>query len=324
MLRKIIQYYYLLFFAVAGFFFYQAVERFPAEGSQVLKYRFPSIEGFLPISSLVALKSYWFSGVFDPVHPAGLTILISVILSAILLKRGFCSHICPIGTISELLYNLRKKLVPGDLEIPKFLVYALSSIKYLLALFFIKVIVVDMPPEAAWQFINSPYNAVADIKMLNFFLNPSSLTIKVILVLLVLSLIFQQFWCRFLCPYGAFMNFFALFSPFVIYRNYNACISCKKCDRICSGGIKISSKNFVSSPECTMCHNCINVCPVKDTLTVKSRIGKLVLKPFVYSLFLVGIFLTGMAVAKIFGHWHSLLLDELWHSYFPFIDKIYH
>ncbi|WP_166504003.1 4Fe-4S binding protein [Carboxydothermus islandicus] len=324
MLRKFSQYYYLFFFSAAGFFFYRAVTLFPTEGVSALKYRFPSIEGFLPISALVALKSYLFTGIFDPVHPAGLTILILIILSAFLFKRGFCSHICPIGTVSELLYRLRKKIIPGDLIIPTWLGYFLASTKYLIALFFIKVILIDMPYDAAWQFVHSPYNAVADIKMLKFFLNPSALTVKVLLVLIILSLTFPQFWCRFLCPYGAFMNIFAFFSPLTLKRNNESCISCKKCDKICPGNLKISTQNAITSPECTLCYSCVEVCPVKNTLSIGSRIGKFTLTPFQYSLLLLGFFIGGMIIAKLTGHWHSTVLPELWQAYYPLVDMLSH
>ena len=41
----------------------------------------PSVEAFLPISALMALKRFLFTGAWDPVHPAGLSILLLALLT---------------------------------------------------------------------------------------------------------------------------------------------------------------------------------------------------------------------------------------------------
>jgi hypothetical protein len=45
----------------------------------------------------------------------------------------------------------------------------LHSLKYLLLAFFLRAIVLKMDPAALDYFIHSPYNMVADIKMLYFY-----------------------------------------------------------------------------------------------------------------------------------------------------------
>ncbi|HCG04343.1 MAG TPA: 4Fe-4S ferredoxin, partial [Desulfovibrio sp.] len=57
----------------------------------------PSVEGFLPISALIAFKRLLFTGQWDPVHPAGLFIFMAVLGMAVLLRKGFCGYICPVG-----------------------------------------------------------------------------------------------------------------------------------------------------------------------------------------------------------------------------------
>ncbi|HID98282.1 MAG TPA: 4Fe-4S binding protein [Thermodesulfobacteriaceae bacterium] len=39
---------------------------------------------------------------FDPIHPAGLVILVAVLTIAVLLRKGFCRWICPIGFVSNI------------------------------------------------------------------------------------------------------------------------------------------------------------------------------------------------------------------------------
>lgn len=68
------------------------------------------VEAFLPISALVGLKAWISTGKFDPIHPAGLVIFLAAIILSLMLKRTFCSWICPIGTLSEGLAKIGKKV----------------------------------------------------------------------------------------------------------------------------------------------------------------------------------------------------------------------
>ena len=49
--------------------------------------------------------------------------------------------------------------------------------------------------------------------MLNFFRYLGTVGLAVILLLVALSVIVQNFWCRFLCPYGALMGIVSALSP---------------------------------------------------------------------------------------------------------------
>jgi len=45
------------------------------------------------------------TGFINRVHPAALVIFLSVIAVSLILRRSFCSWICPVGTLSELLWK---------------------------------------------------------------------------------------------------------------------------------------------------------------------------------------------------------------------------
>ena len=63
-------------------------------------------EAFLPLSALLGLKRFLLTGQYDPIHPAGLTILLVALCTAILCRRGFCGYLCPVGWLSGLLARL--------------------------------------------------------------------------------------------------------------------------------------------------------------------------------------------------------------------------
>lgn len=321
--RKLSQIYFLSLFLAAGYFLYKALNLLPELGLDALKYRFPSLEGFLPISSTVGLRHWILTGEFDSIHPAGLTILLLAIISTLLLKRGFCSHICPIGTISEYAYKIRMHFFKFKVPLPTVLTSFLRIPKYLLLGFLLMAVFIFMSPVDIAKFIRSPYNIIAEVKMLYFFLEPSTLTIKVLAGLVILSLLISNFWCRFLCPYGALLSLFSYFSPVAISRNKTQCVSCHSCEKICPSQLKITTVQTVSSVECTICQNCINTCP-RSALKVESKIMKHALTPRQYSCLLLSIFILGISIAMVSGHWNPTELPPYWVKYVPMADMIFH
>jgi polyferredoxin len=74
---------------------------------------------------------------------------------------------------------------------------------------------------------------VADIKMLHFFTNISALAFGVLVALSVFSIFVRNFWCRYLCPYGALLGGLSFVSIFKIHRNEDTCTRCHQCTRSC-------------------------------------------------------------------------------------------
>ena len=83
------------------------------------------------------------------------------------------------------------------------------------------------------DFMHTPYGLIADVKMLNFFREMSQTAAIVLAALVVLSILVENFWCRYLCPYGALMGLVSLLSPLKIRRDPAACIDCGKCAQAC-------------------------------------------------------------------------------------------
>ncbi|HLP14733.1 MAG TPA: hypothetical protein VK470_00665, partial [Bacteroidota bacterium] len=141
--------------------------------------------------------------------------------------------------------------------------------------------------------------------------------IPVLVLTLGGALIYKFFWCKYLCPLGAFTNIFLnvtaaagailaytivrlagiqlsaywLLGALVligwiteigfmrswllpipkITRNTDTCSDCGHCDNHCPQGIRISTMAEVRHIDCTLCSDCINRCPLKNTLTINRR-----------------------------------------------------
>jgi Pyruvate/2-oxoacid:ferredoxin oxidoreductase delta subunit len=269
----------------------------------------PGVEGFLPISALISLKYWLQTGIVNEVHPSGLFILLAILAVSVMVKKAFCSWLCPIGTLSESLWMLGKKVFNKNITLPRWLDYPLRSLKYLLLLFFVSSILkMDVPALAG--FIYSPYNKVADVKMYQFFANITSFALWTIIILILLSVVIKNFWCRFLCPYGALLGIAGWLSPLKITRNKATCIDCDLCTKACPADIKVHTAGRVWSDECTSCLACIQVCPVRDTLDMRFSKRSKPVPNWVLGSLVVGLFAAITGLAMLNGHWQNGIQKE--------------
>ena len=94
------------------------------------------VEGWLPIAGLMNLKYWILSGEIPRVHPAAMFLLITFLAMAFLLRKAFCSWLCPVGTISEYWWRAGKKLFKRNFVLPRWLDLPLRGLKYFLLGFF--------------------------------------------------------------------------------------------------------------------------------------------------------------------------------------------
>ena len=302
--RKLIQYLFLATVGLIGIKFSMFVNQLE-NGMVPAVNRPPGIEAFLPISSLISLKYWLVTGIFNPIHPSGLIIFLMALVTAVGLKRGFCSWVCPFGLLTEHLNRLHKLIFRRNIKVTPWLDFPLRSLKYLLLAFFLWAIVLNMNAAALDYFIYSPYNMVADIKMLKFFTDITPLALWVLVALVVLSILVRNFWCRYLCPYGALLGVLSFLSILKVHRNVKTCTNCQKCTRTCPVDIKVHKTTSVISDECHACLKCVAVCPEKDTLYISASRRNGILKPLAYAVMICMLFVGASLIGRLTGNWQT-------------------
>ncbi|HIJ79211.1 MAG: 4Fe-4S binding protein [Desulfobulbaceae bacterium] len=311
-LRFVMQAAFSLFCLYSGYCFY-LFYAWASGASRFFVPRPPAVEAFLPISGLIGLKQLLLTGVYDEIHPAGLTIFISALLLALFFRKGFCGWICPVGFISNLIEKIGLQLKTIK-RIPVFFDILLMSLKYFLLAFFAFVVLLEMDLQAIEEFSRSPYNLVVDARMLLFFIKPSTVTLWCLSFLVFVSFFSRNFWCRYLCPYGALLGLIALFSPVRVKRDREKCIGCQQCEKVCPGSIRVAAKDSINSPECLGCLECVAVCPVDDCLKV-SAAGRQ-LPALLLPLGILALFFSLWAWAQLSGHWQSEVPLEVLQAYY--------
>jgi ferredoxin len=327
--RSTIQLAFVLLCIWIGIEFHLFMKWGMSQGAASYVERPPGAEGFLPISALMGLLHWIFSGTLNTIHPAGTIILIAIIAVSIVMKKAFCSWMCPIGTLSESLWMLGQQLFKKNITVWKWLDYPLRSLKYLL-LFFFTYSIAMMSVDDLNIFINSPYNKVADIKMYLFFAEIAPFALWTIIALMLASVVIKNFWCRFLCPYGALLGIAGLLSPFRITRVKETCIDCELCTKVCPSNIKVhqigqtnlnSSIGQVWSDECTSCMRCVEECPVKETLVLRTTKKSVSVSPFVFGSLVAGVFIAITGLGILTGHWHNSVSKDEYQFRFQRMDS---
>ena len=323
-IRAIVQWAFLAWIVGIGVRFGIFVNGMAQGNPTPLFARPPGVEGFLPIGALTSLKYWLVSGTIHPVHPAALVIFVAILLMSVLAKKSFCSWLCPVGTLSEGVYKLGIRGFGHNFRVWRWLDIALRGIKYLLLFFFVKIILIDMSAAALGSFLDAPYWAVSDIKMLRFFTNMTTTTVMVLLMLIGLSLCYKNFWCRYLCPYGALLGLASMASPFKIRRNPAMCTGCQRCTAACPSRLEVHTCSTQSSPECTGCLTCVANCPELSAITMRPAFWQQTLPVWVFPVVALSLFMAAIAVGMVSGYWHSSLSYEDYQRLLPLVPYVSH
>jgi polyferredoxin len=322
LLRRAVQSAFLALNVWIGIEFWLFVRYYETGGQTHFVARPPGVEGWLPIASLMNLKVWLLTGRLPHLHPAGLFLLTSFLAASWLFRKSFCGWLCPVGTLSEYLWRLGKQTFGRNFRLPRWADIPLRGLKYaLLGLFLYAV--GSMSVAAILAFLGGPYGIIDDVKMLNFFRFLSAGGAVIVGLLVIASIFVQNFWCRYLCPYGALMGLAALASPLRIRRNPEVCIDCGKCAKACPSALPVDRLITIRSAECTGCLQCVADCPAADALWMsaprRARVPAWAIAAGVAVLFL-GV----CGYAQWTGHWRTDLPSRIYLELIPHANEFSH
>lgn len=288
-------------------------------------------EAYCPFGGMQALSSYLVSNSLACTMTGTQIFMgLALIAGVFLLSKLFCSYVCPIGTFTEWLGRMGRKL-KVNFVIRGWADRLLRILKYglLFTVFYFSV----TSSELFCRTFDPYYAAFTG------FGHDVVWSYAIISLLLVIpgSFFIRQFWCKYVCPLSAASNIFSYgfvflgiialyliltllaglaiswvwllgalclagfllesltlksnwFPVFKITRESSTCTSCRKCDKACPMAIRIFDQPKVDHIDCHMCGECITQCPEKDTLKINHRNLKWL--PALGTVVLVGLGLT--------------------------------
>lgn len=218
------------------------------------------IDPLVAISTSLAAKSWVWSLTF-----AGI-----ILLAGVLIPRGFCGYICPLGTLIDLFdWVLGKRVtrfrVADDgwwvhLKYYVLLGTLVCSMFGVLVTGYVAAIPVV---TRGLLFLFEPFQTAAARGWHNVPPPNAGHFVSLVLFFAVLGLGFfkPRFWCKYVCPSGAVFSLGNLFR--VSERKVeSSCINCNKCVEICPFDA-IKPDFTTRTTDCTLCQTCAGVCPTQ-------------------------------------------------------------
>jgi len=93
-----------------------------------------------------------------------------------------------------------------------------------------------------------------------------SFSLFIFLVVFILSIRFGRLFCNTLCPVGTLLGVVSRFSWFRISLDKSMCTSCGACSNVCKAGCIDVKSREVDFTRCVACFNCLSSCPSNGVL----------------------------------------------------------
>jgi len=294
LLRRISQ---AVFFFLFLFLLFQTEFRgtFDEDGAGSVQIGYP-VSIFLEMDPLVAFST----AISTHTLYGKLIWAVLIIIGTLIFGRFFCGWICPLGTLSHFLSSYKPERrgrtrvtankYKGWMSVKYYLLFGLiitsifSSVQTGLIdpiPFLVRSLSVSVLPAMSYALGNGlDYLYNTDVGFLKtasdagYYVFGSNIlsyvprffhfgwVIGVIfVVVMLLNRFITRFWCRGICPLGAFFGLISRFAIFGMVKDDSKCDDCNLCKLHCQGACDPQGGAQWRQAECHLCFNCEAVCP---------------------------------------------------------------
>jgi ferredoxin len=274
MLRKIRIAISLLFFIVTTFLLIDIFGLFsPSLSGKILFLQF--VPSTLKYIALLSFTSFGF---------------IIVLVLTVLFGRAYCSTICPLGTLQDIINSVSRKIKIKGKKRKRFSFLKEQRIMRLVLLAL--PIIIFITGSAVAINLLDPYsiygrfagnffrpalaglNNIAayicevfrvfwfsqyDLKAFNVF--PFLIALSFFLLIFVLAWKKGRLYCNTICPVGTLLGYISKFSFFRVVINDEDCLSCGACAKECKASCIDSENKKIDVTRCVTCFDCLTTCP---------------------------------------------------------------
>lgn len=276
-----------------------------ATSLHVLGYAAPSIHALCPYGGLESMLSIIAVGTFLKKILIGTFVLFgATVLLAVVMRRSFCGQVCAFGFLQELFGNIGKKLFKKRPVVPKKLDRVLRYLKFVVLAVTIAMAWIT---GELWVTPYDPFNALGHLADFNALITSYLIGFIVLIITLLGSVVYDRFFCKYLCPVGALYGVIGKVSPYSVRVDHDKCIRCGLCNKACPMNVEVmdAKGGRVTDLECINCNMCVNACPKKGALSTGFT-RKKAIHPLIATLLALTLFFAPIGIAAATGNMQLL------------------
>jgi len=231
---------------------------------------------------------------FNQFSPLATGFIIVLILT-FLFGRVYCSSVCPLGTLQDIISRLalffNKQKYFSLLNDFKILKYSILTVT-LLSLFSGSLILLNLldPFSLAGKIFSNifrllliPLNNLTSLTLEQFNIyRVYPIEVKalswlaivfsgaVLLIIGIMSFSKGRLFCNTICPVGTLLGLTSRFSFYKIGIEETDCSGCGVCETVCKSGCIDNESKQIDFERCVSCFNCFTVCPSNGIVYKKS------------------------------------------------------
>lgn len=222
---------------------------------------------------------------------------IIVLALTFLFGRVYCSSVCPLGVLQDIINYFSKKIKKRKKKFiyvkeNKLLRYSLLALTIIPIFFGINTFLVLLDPYSLYGRIAGNFalpilafsnNGVAYIleqfnnysvyphDIQKFSIVPFAIVFSFFGLIAYLSFKHGRLYCNTICPVGTLLGIISKYSLFKIRIKEEECLSCGACARDCKAECIDSRTKIIDTSRCIACFDCIPSCPTEGiTFSLKS------------------------------------------------------
>lgn len=252
------------------------------------------IDSYCPFGAIESIPSLLAGeGLLRRVGTSNLVLMGALGLVTLGMGASFCGWLCPFGSVQDWIAGIGARLLGKQYRVPLSVHRYLKHMRWaVLAL----IVWMSYRYLDLWFAEYDPYRALFHLSV------ESGLALALIVGTVVGSLVVKRFWCLYACPLGAIVGLLGLVGVAKV-RRQSSCIDCGLCSAACSMQVPVDQVDAVSDQHCTMCTECIQVCPKPGALVISTGAKGESLPPLGIGIATIALFFALIWAGMALGWW---------------------
>ena len=234
---------------------------------------------------------------FPAILAVNIVTIAIVVVMTFIFGRVYCSIICPLGIMQDIISWLSKKRhnyshpfnYSPEKKCLRLVILALFLISILIcANAFVSLL---EPYSAFGRIIHtlvSPIYIIANngaatiaehadsymfykVEMPIFVVSTFIVALITFVIIAILAWRNGRTYCNTICPVGTFLSFLSRFSLLKLVIDTNKCVNCHKCEHSCKAACIDSKNHKIDYSRCISCFDCISICNKQNAISYKFK-----------------------------------------------------